>query len=105
FMTSMRCANCMKIESYTKEAVDDNFGKELGDGTLVWRMVAIDSPENEHFIGEYELVTKSVVLVKIRNGEQVSWENLDQVWTLLDDKQEFMDYITGEVRTFLETSS
>ena len=105
FMTSMRCSSCMKIERYTKEAVDTNFGKELGDGSLVWRMVEIDSPENEHFIGEYELVTKSVVLVKIRNGEQVSWRNLDQVWTLLNDKQEFMDYINGEVRGFLETSS
>ena len=102
FMTAHRCSYCMKIEQYTKEAVELHFADELDNNTLEWRMVAIDTPEHEHFIKEYELITKSVVLVKLRNGRQVKWKSLEDIWTLVDDKDSFVQYIAGEVQSFLE---
>ena len=102
FMTAQRCSYCMKIEQYTKEAVELHFADELKNNTLEWRMVAIDTPEHEHFIKNYELITKSVILVKIRNGSQVKWKNLEDIWTLVDDKDSFVQYIAGEVQSFLK---
>jgi len=102
FMTAQRCPSCLKIESYTKEAVEKNFADDLNNGRLVWRMLAVDNPENYHFVRDYQLYTKSVVLVKIREGKQISWKNLEKVWYLLDDKDAFEGYITDEVKSFVE---
>ncbi len=101
FMTSQRCPSCMKIEAFTKEAVEQNYSEKLADKELVWKIVKVDEPQNRHFIRDYQLYTKSVVLVRYRDGKQVEWKNLDKVWNLLGDKVAFQDYITGEVKAFL----
>ncbi|MCE5249753.1 nitrophenyl compound nitroreductase subunit ArsF family protein [bacterium] len=102
FMTAQRCPSCMKIESFTRDAVQENFEDALKNHRLIWRMLAVDTPENNHFVKEYQLYTKSVVLVKIRKGKEVEWKNLEQVWNLLGDEKAFKSYITDEVRTFIE---
>ncbi len=101
FMTTQRCPSCMKIEAYSYEAVVKNFKDRLNNKKLVWKIVNLDEPQHNHFIKDYDLFTKSVVLVKIRNGSPVSWKNLDKVWTLLNDKNEFIAYVTEEVESFL----
>ena len=103
FMTSVRCPSCRKIEEYTKEAVQNNFTDEIKKNRMQWRIVPVDKPDNRHFIDEYRLYTKSVVLVKIRNGNRTSWKNLDRVWELLGDKDAFMAYVIQEVKLFLES--
>ncbi len=101
FMTHQRCANCVKIEMFTREAVEGGFADRLADGSLVFKIVMVDSRENSHFIDRYKLFTKSVVLSRYRGGKEVSWKNLDQVWNLLDDRDAFVDYVTGELTSFL----
>ena len=103
FMTSQRCPSCMKIEAFTREAVEQNFSEKLAEKDLVWKIVKVDEPQNRHFIQDYQLYTKSVVLVRYRDGKQVEWKNLDKVWNLLGDKVAFQDYITGEVKAFIGT--
>jgi len=107
FMTTQRCSNCMKIEAYTREAVEKGFADALKKETMIWRMVNVEESANNHFIKDYQLYTKSVVLVKMRNGKQVEWKNLDQIWPLLllNDKAGFQKYVTDEVRKFMGKSS
>ena len=93
FMTTQRCPSCMKIETYAKEAVEKTFASDLKKGSMVWKMVNVDKPENYHFIKDYQIFTKSVVLVRIRGGKQVGWKNLDKVWPLLNNKSAFKAYV------------
>ncbi|MFC1474903.1 nitrophenyl compound nitroreductase subunit ArsF family protein [bacterium] len=102
FYAEPRCTSCRKIEAYTKEAIQDGFRKELGDGSLEWKLVDIKAPENEHFIREYELYSKSVVLVGMKDGVQADWKNLTAIWDLLGDEPAFINYIQEETRAFLE---
>ena len=102
FMTTQRCPSCHKIETFTKETVQTKYADALKKGRMTWKMVNVDLPENAHFIKDYELYTKSVVLVKMRNGKQVEWKNLDQVWQLLTNKSAFQTYIDKEVKAFTE---
>jgi hypothetical protein len=99
-MNNQRCSNCYKIETYTHEAVETHFADELTGNKLIWEVLNVDVPENRHFIKDFELYTKSVVLVKIRDGKQVEHKNLDMVWSLLGQKEAFQEYITREVRQF-----
>ncbi len=104
FHGNVRCATCKKIEAYADEAVHAGFVESLEDGDLEWRVVNIDEPENRHFVQDFQLVTRSVVLAEYRDGVVVRWENLDKVWQLVRSKDLFVDYVQNETREFLGTS-
>lgn len=102
FHGTQRCSNCIKIETYTKEAIDSAFSTQLKDSTIVWRLVNTDEDANKHFRDDYQLFTKSVVLSDLNDGKQVRWKNLDKIWEYLGDKAAFQAYIREEVTADLK---
>ena len=101
FHTDYRCSTCMKIEAYSKEAIEKGFPEELKNGTLEMRVVNYEKPENQHFMQDYKLVSKSLVLVSMVNGKQTEWTNLKLVWQLTGRKDAFLNYVRKEVRSYL----
>jgi len=101
FHGNKRCSTCRKLESYSDKAVTGGFAPELDAGELEWRVVNTDDKENVHFITDFELVTKSVVLVEYRDGEVVRFNNLKLVWQLVGDEDGFIRYVRDETRDFL----
>lgn len=101
FHTNTRCSTCKKIEAYSKEAILEGFKTEIENGTLELRIVNYEEPQNRHFIKEYKLVTKSLILVYTIDGEQMEWTNLKLVWQLTSNKKAFLNYVRGEVRNYL----
>jgi len=101
FHGNMRCTTCRKIEAYTEESLQGGFPEELKSGKLEWRVVNVEEPGNGHFVQEYNLSTRSVILADSWNGEQEQWKNLSRVWELVGDEQAFMAYIRGETADFL----
>ena len=104
FHGNVRCATCKKIEAYADEAVQSGFPEALEEGSLAWRVINVDQADNTHFVQDFQLVTRSVVLAEYREGKVVRWENLDQVWQLVRNKDRFVDYIQSETREFLGES-
>jgi hypothetical protein len=102
FHSTKRCANCLKIEAYTKGALDSNFASPLKDGLIVWRMINTDEDANKHYRDDYQLYTKSVILSAVRGGKEVRWKNLDKVWDFLGDEAAFKKYISDEVIAFMK---
>jgi hypothetical protein len=105
FRTTTRCVSCKKIESFTGEAIKGAFAQEIQDGKMIWQVVNVQEPGNEHFIQDYKLATKSVVVVDLVNGGQVRWKNLPRIWELLNDQPVFVRYVQDEVRQYLEGRS
>ena len=104
FHGNTRCATCKKIEAYADEAIHEGFVQALDTSALTWRVVNIEEPENRHFVEDFQLVTRSVVLAEYRDGNLVRWENLDKVWQLVRDKDGFTSYVQDETREFLGAS-
>jgi hypothetical protein len=101
FHTNTRCSTCIKIEAYSKEAIEKGFPYELKNGTLEMRVVNYENPENQHFMKDYKLVSKSLVLVNVVDGKQTEWMNLKMVWQLTGHKDAFLNYVRKEVRGYL----
>jgi len=72
------------------------------EGKVVWRLVNLDEPANQHYIEDYQLYSKSVIVSDVRDGEEVRWKNLVKVWQLTNDKAAFISYVQEEVRDYLE---
>jgi hypothetical protein len=101
FHTNTRCSTCIKIEQYSKEAIEKGFPEELKNGALEMRIVNYENPENRHFMQDYKLVSKSLILVNMVNGKQTEWTNLKVVWQLTGRKDAFLNYVRREVRGYL----
>lgn len=102
FHTTSRCPTCHRIEEYTKNAIFSSFGPEIKKGTIAWRVLNVDEPQNRHFVDDYRLFTKSVVVVDEQKGKQVRWKVLDKTWELVRDQSGFTNYIHREVKKYLE---
>jgi len=101
FYTTFRCPTCRKIEAFSDEALKQGFSDALRNGTLEWHPVNVQLPENRHFINDYQLFTKSLVIVRFKDGKQVERKNLAKVWELTGNKQAFLKYVQDEVRAYL----
>ena len=100
FHGDVRCPTCHKLESYAKEALDTYFAEDVAGGKIKWLPTNIDTAGNEHFVKDYELVTKSVIFSRLVDGQQVAWKNLDQIWDLVSDKDKYLAYIRESLTVF-----
>lgn len=102
FHTTYRCPTCRRIEAYSKQAIESGYARELADGRMEFRLVNVEIPENRHYVQEYNLVTKSLVLVRMKDGKQAEWTNLERVWELNGDQAAFLRYVQQGIRGYLE---
>ena len=98
FHATTRCATCKTIEAYAHEAVAGAFAADLEARRLEWRTVNVEEPANQHFIRDFQLYTRSVVVVDAKNPKR--FKVLDRVWQLVRDKAAFQKYVEQEIRTF-----
>jgi hypothetical protein len=99
FTTRARCVSCRKIEAMTKDTLTELFASELAAGTLRYETISIDAPGNEHYIQDYQLSFKTVV---VANGKNDSWQKLDEVWQLMGDAEKFKAFVAAAIRKQLE---
>jgi hypothetical protein len=102
FHGNFRCSTCRTIEKYSGEAIEKYFPKELSTGKLEFRPLNVEEPENKHFIQDYQLVTRSLVLSLVSDGKETKSKNLADVWKLVRDKGKFFQYVKDEVGKFLK---
>ena len=97
-----RCKSCTTIEAMTRQAVQQKFASELKQGRVELRSVNVEEPVNRHFVQDYGLYTKAVVVAEYQGQRQLRWQNLDQVWNLLGNEAAFKAYVAGEVQSYLK---
>lgn len=101
FFTSVRCPSCLSIEKLTSETIQAEFARELGSGVLKWRTVNVERAGNFHYVKDYNLYTKSVIISQVVDGKEVRWKNLVKVWELLRNEGKFKKYVKDEVTSFM----
>ncbi len=105
FAQGKNCVTCEKLPLLTRQGLEMHFKEQLDAGIIVWRAVNVDAPSNEHYIEEYTLYTKSVVLSRMADGKEVAWKNLEKIWDLVGDDEAFIAYIQAEVNAMLDAPS
>ena len=101
FLTNLRCPSCLTIERMTVETIQTEFAKQLDAGLLQWRTINIDGEGNFHYVKDYKLYTKSVIISEYVNGKETRWKNLPKVWELLGNEDKFSKYLKDEMTAFM----
>ncbi len=103
FYTNTRCSSCKTIEAYTREAVATKLAAGYKDWKIEFKGVNVDEEPNKHFVQDYWLNSKSVVVQKFSGEKVLNWGKLDKVWQLLGDKDAFMNYVADETHKLLDS--
>ncbi|HPQ38329.1 MAG TPA: nitrophenyl compound nitroreductase subunit ArsF family protein [Synergistaceae bacterium] len=97
-----KCITCKDILTRTRETLDSAFGNFLEKGTLVYREINVDLPENSQYAATFEYFATSVVLALYEEGTLKKWKNLDKVWDFANDPEAFDPYFKKELETMLK---
>lgn len=101
FLIGTRCESCRKIEALARATAEEDFPDELAAHKLIFRVVDTTEPANEHFLEDYKLTSKTVVISRRVDGRESDWKDMDQVWDLLDNGPAFHAYLGKQVREYL----
>lgn len=96
---TFRCPECNQIEWYARELVEREFAEELESGQLVFRTV--DYMRDATFARRYDISSSTLVLIRVADGEEQGYTRLDQVWTMVRDREAYFDYVRGSVQDSL----
>ena len=105
FHVNVRCTTCRTIESYSREVIQQKFGSDIEKARLQFQLVNLELAENRHFVKDYQLFTKSLVLVRFDKGRQVEYKILNDTWELVGNKTAMQGYVEREVRDYLKRLS
>ncbi len=74
----------------------------MDKGILAYQAINVEEPGNRHFIRDFGLYTKSIVVVE-REGERVKrFKVLSGAWPVARDAVKLKNYIRNQVRAFME---
>lgn len=94
FHGARRCDTCKRIEVLTRSVVEETFRADISKGKVAFVSVDLERPENEHYIQDFQLAVRTVVV-----GNGTGYERLDRVWDLVHgDERAFREYIVEAVR-------
>ncbi|MDD3288338.1 MAG: nitrophenyl compound nitroreductase subunit ArsF family protein [Alphaproteobacteria bacterium] len=102
FHGNVRCVTCRKIEELTTEAIQGGFAQDIQNGRVELKVVNIEEAGNEHYIQDYQLASRSVVLARYEGQEQKDWKRLDEVWQLVRDHDAFVSFVREETTNLLK---
>lgn len=92
FYSNMRCTTCRNFERMTTDIAPSL--------PVQFKTINTDDKGNEHYMSDYGLYTKSVVIV----DDKGNYKNLEKIWDYSRNEDKFKAYITDEVNTFIKAN-
>jgi hypothetical protein len=92
FHGTQRCPTCLKIEKLCRENLA---------GRVELQSINLDEPAHRHFVNDFQLESRTLVLASYRAGQPVRSKQLNEVWTLAHDEPAFAQYVGRETEQFL----
>ncbi len=100
FRANVRCTACRTLEACSHEVVAQRFSAEAADGRIEWHAIDYQTPGNEHWLSDYQLLTGGIVLVQFRDGRPERWTALTETWNMTADRASLSRYLEDCIREF-----
>jgi hypothetical protein len=101
FHRTIRCAGCLEIEANAKRVIENSFANQIADKKLIWTPLNFDEPGGEAFAKEFDVSASTLVLSKMKDGNNTQYRKLEKVWGFIHTPKDFDAYVKNEVKQFL----
>lgn len=105
FHRTERCPTCLRMGSYSEEAVLKGFEKAVEEGTVEFHYVDFQNRKNAAITSGYKVAGPSLIVVKVVGDKVVRVENLKDIWIKNRDKDVFLKYVRDHVAAMRKTEA
>ena len=102
FHRTQRCPTCLKMGSYSEEAVKKGFAKQVKEGSVEFHYVDFQNKKNAALTKGYKVSGPALIVAKIKENKVKEYKNLKDIWTKVREKPEFLKYVRENVEAYLK---
>jgi hypothetical protein len=100
FHATQRCVTCIAIGRLAGETVDEYFQPEISNGTIEFKEINIDLPENKYLAQKFQASGSALYINAIKDGQDNISEDVT-VWRLTSNKDQFKTYLRDKINNLL----
>lgn len=91
FHATQQCWSCITVGEYALKTIKERFPEEYKNGTIVYKDVNGELPENRDMVMKYKAAGSSLFVNAI-TADSDSIEEDTTVWRLVSNEQQFLNY-------------
>ena len=100
FHRTQRCPTCLKMGSYSEEAVKGGFAKQIKDGKVEFHYIDFQDEKNAALTKGYKVGGPTLIVARVAGNKVAEYKNLTEIWTKVRDKAAFIDYVQTNVKDY-----
>ncbi|OGY41936.1 MAG: hypothetical protein A2Y82_05080 [Candidatus Buchananbacteria bacterium RBG_13_36_9] len=100
FHATQQCWSCKTVGEFALKTIKDKFPEEYKNGTIVFKDINGELPENRDMVIKYQASGSSLFINAITNGQDKIEEDVT-VWRLINNETQFVDYFENKLKTLL----
>jgi len=100
FHATQQCWSCKTVGEYALKTIKDKFPEEYKNGTIVFKDVNGELPENRDMVIKYQASGSSLFINAITNGQNNIEEDVT-VWRLINNESQFVNYFENKLNKLL----
>ena len=103
FYGKQRCATCVAMERFAKEAIDSVFPEQVKNGTISFLSIDLTTPEGENLADSFEVTSSSLFIIdnSQKNPERVNMTAFG-FRNARNNRQEYKQGIIDQINRFLD---
>ncbi len=102
FHRTQRCPTCLRMGSYTEEAVNAGFASQLKAGKVAFYFIDFQDAQNAELTQGYGVTGPTLIVARIAGNKVAEYQNLQEIWTKSRDKAAFVEYVQSNIRQYLK---
>ena len=102
FHRTQRCPTCLKMGSYSEEAVKKGFAKQVKEGSVEFHYVDFQDKKNAALTKGYKISGPALVVAKVKENKVKEYKDLKDIWMKVREKPMFIKYVRENVEAYLK---
>ena len=88
----------------TQTVLNTHFKDALDKNILIFKPINVQKEDNKHFIQRYKLTNRYVVLSLEKEGKEINYIPLPDVWRLSKNPEDFESYMLSNIKKIMPSS-
>ncbi|MEN6405370.1 MAG: nitrophenyl compound nitroreductase subunit ArsF family protein [Thermoguttaceae bacterium] len=105
FHRTQRCPTCLRMGSYSEEAVVEGFAKQIKAGTVEFHYVDFQDAQNAAQTNGYKVGGPTLIVAQVVGNKVKAYKNLTEIWAKNGDKEAFLKYVRDGVAAYQKPES
>jgi hypothetical protein len=102
FHRTQRCPTCLKMGSYSEEAVKQGFAEQVENGEVAFYYIDFQDKRNATLAKGYNVSGPALIVAKIVDNKVKEFKDLEDIWAKVGEKPAFLKYVRENVEAYLD---